>query len=304
VQEQTAAFVTVLSKAESEPRIQRAIASLREFGGMLASCPVLVFAPAPLLGSETGGIDRVEMAELKLEPAIADYPFAGKVAACAQAEARVGRDTKSLVWLGAGCLVLNPPTLFALGPDCDAAFRPVHIANVGSLRSGPLDDYWAAVYAAAGVHDGDRSVESLLDRQRLRPYYNTHCFSVNPGLGLMASWQDLFRSMADDQAFQIGPCRDEPHRIFLHQAVLSALITKSVAPGRLRVLPPSYSYPLHFHAKLAGARRVRRMNDIVCAAYEEDSDLSMVPVDEPLRSWLRSIIAHDGARPSIIDRGR
>jgi hypothetical protein len=249
-------------------------------------------------------MDGVEVVELELEPSLARYPFGAKVVACAQAEARVGRDTNSLVWLGAGCLVLNPPTLFALGSDCDAAFRPVHIANVGSPRSGPLDDYWAAVYAAARVHDGDRSVESLLDRQRLRPYYNTHCFSVNPGLGLLAEWRRTFEAMVADAAFQAGPCRDEPHRIFLHQAVLSALITKSVAPGRLRVLPPSYSYPLHFHAKLAGARRMRRMNDIVCAAYEEDSDLSMVPVDEPLRSWLRSIIGHDGARPSIIDRGR
>jgi hypothetical protein len=303
-QKPAAVFVTLLGSAESEPRVRLAVSSLRRFGGPLAASPVLVFAPGPLCGSEVGRMDGVEVVELELEPSLARYPFGVKVVACAQAEARLPRGTRSLVWLGPGCLVVNPPELFSLGPGCDAALRPVHIANIGSTSSAPLDEYWSAVYEATDAQDGGGSVESFLDGQRLRPYYNTHCFSVNLGLGLLAEWRRTFEAMVADAAFQAGPCRDEPHRIFLHQAVLSALITKSVAPGRLQVLPPSYSYPLHFHAKLAGARRVRRMNDIVCAAYEEDSDLSMVPVDEPLRSWLRSIIGHDGARPSIIDRGR
>lgn len=231
-------------------------------------------------------MDLVEVVAAELEPELARYTFGLKVSACAQAEARVPRGTRSLVWLGPGGLVFKPPELLILGPDCDAALRPVHIANVGSLRSGPMDDYWTAVYAAVGAEDGDGSVDSLLDGQRLRPYYNTHCFAVNPALGLMAEWLELFRSLVADKAFQSGPCRDEPHRIFLHQAVLSALITRSVAPRRVRILPPRYSYPLHLHAKLADSLRVRVMNDITVAAYEEDSGLAAVPVDEPLKSWL------------------
>jgi len=191
-----------------------------------------------------------------------------------------------MVWLGPGCLVFRPPELFVLGSGCDAAFRPVHIANVGSLRSAPLDDYWTHVYAAVGVRDNRGSVESLLDGQRLRPYYNTHCFAVNPGLGLMNEWLGCFRLLVTDEAFQSGPCRDDLHRIFLHQAVLSALVNKSVDPGRFRILPPEYSYPLHFHDKLTGARRARTMNDITVAAYEDDSDLAALPADEPMRSWL------------------
>jgi hypothetical protein len=279
-------FVTLLGSVEAEPRVRLAIASLREFGGSLARSPVLAFAPASLSGAEIGRIEGIELVALECEPTFARYPFGAKVSACAQAEARVSHGPRSLVWFGSGCLVFNPPELLALGPDCDAAFRPVHIANVGSSRSGPLDDYWAAVYAAVGAQDGNLSVESLLDARRLRPYYNTHCFAVSPALGLMASWRDSFRLLVADRAFQSGPCHDEIHRIFLHQAVLSALVTRSVAPGRLRVLPPGYSYPLHFHAKLADAKRARVMNDITCAAYEEDSDLAAVPAAEPLKSWL------------------
>ena len=281
-----AVFVTAFVAPESEPRVRLAIASLREFGGELAACPVLVFVPAGPHAAHVGQLSGVEVAELESEPDIVRYPFGAKVLACAQAEAQAPHGTRSLVWLGPGCLVFSPPELFALGPDCDAAFRPVHIANVGSPRSQPMDNYWEAIYAAVGAQDGAESVESLADGQRLRPYYNTHCFAVNPGLGLMKQWLDLFRSLVRDKAFQSGPCRDELHRIFLHQAVLSALVTRSIASERRCILPPQYSYPLHFHAKLADARRVRRMNDITVAAYEDDADLGAVPADEPLGSWL------------------
>ena len=282
----TVTFVTLLLSVESVQPVRQAIASLREFGGPLGSCPVLAFAPAPLPGSDIGRMAAVDVVALEAEPELARYPFGTKVAACAQAEACVPRDTSSLVWLGPGCMVLNPPALFALGPDCDAAFRPVHIANVGSLRSRPLDQYWTRVYAAVGAEDGDGSVESSLDGQRLRPYYNTHCFAVNPALGLMAEWLELFRSLVRDETFQSGPCRDEIHRIFLHQAVLSALVTRSIAPGRVRILPPEYSYPLHFHEKLPDTQRVDVLNDITVAAYEGESDLAAVRAEEPLRSWL------------------
>ncbi len=285
--ESSVTFVTLLLSAESEQSVRRAIASLREFGGVLASSPVLVFAPASLSGSGIGRLEGTEVAVLELESELARYPFGAKVSACAQAEARVPRGSNSLVWLGPGCMVFRPPELFALGPDYDAAFRPVHITNIGSPRSAPLDDYWAHVYAAVGAKDSDESVESLLDGRRLRPYYNTHCFSINPELGVMKAWLDSFRSLVADRAFQSEPCRDDLHRIFLHQAVLSALVTRSIAPGRVRILPPGYSYPLHFHDKLASTQRVRLMNDITVAAYEEDFDLAAVTAKEPLRSWLK-----------------
>jgi hypothetical protein len=284
--EPSVTFVTLLLSAESELLVRRAVASLREFGGPLASCPVLAFAPTSLPSTDVGRMAGVDVVALEVEPELARCPFGAKVTACAQAEALMPRGTESLVWLGPGCMVFNPPALFALGPDCDAAFRPVHIANVGSPRSGPLDEYWGHIYEIVGTQDGDGSVESLLDKQRLRPYYNTHCFAVNHALGLMAEWLELFRSLVANRTFQSGPGRDELHHIFLHQAVLSALVTRSIAPGRVRALPPGYSYPLHFHEKLPDTRQVRVMNDITVAAYEEDSDLAAVRVEEPLRSWL------------------
>lgn len=51
--------------------------------------------------------------------------------------------------------------------------------------------------------------------------------------------------MVTDEAFQAGPCRDELHRIFLHQAILSTLVAKQLDWERVRLLPPEYNYPLN-----------------------------------------------------------
>gem|GEM_PF-2726490 len=60
-------FVALLGSAEFEPRVRFAIASLREFGGPLALCPVLVFAPAALSGSAIRRLEGVETVALELE---------------------------------------------------------------------------------------------------------------------------------------------------------------------------------------------------------------------------------------------
>ena len=96
--------------------------------------------------------------------------------------------------------------------------------------------------------------------------------------------------MITDQAFQSGPCQDERHHIFLHQAIWSALLTKLLDRKRVRLLPPEYSYPLHFHPEIPLARRAQTLNDLVCPVYEGaytyPDTLNGLDVQEPLKSWL------------------
>jgi hypothetical protein len=66
------------------------------------------------------------------------------------------------------------------------------------------------------------TTRSYIDGCELRPYWNTHCFAVDPAMGLLRAWREGFRAMVADSAFQAGPCRDVPHQVFLHQAVWSA----------------------------------------------------------------------------------
>ena len=84
---------------------------------------------------------------------------------------------------------------------------------------------------------------------------------------------------------------DEDHQIFLHQAVLSALI--ALLPSRkVRILPPVYSYPYNLHSLVSPERQAKALNDLICVALEEPigdpSEITDIQMLEPLRGWLAS----------------
>lgn len=279
-------FVTVASTTAQTRQARLLIESLRAFGGQWGQAPVWIFLKEVGLQPDFSGLGDVSAFPLLLPPPFRGYPLADKVFACARAEEMAGADAGSLVWLNLDCLIVNPPALFDLGQGCDAAFRPVHIRNVGSPYGEPPDAYWQAIYRQVGVEDAAYSVESFVDGQVIRPYYNTHCFSIRPQRELLRAWREHFEQLVTDRAFQAGPCRDELHQVFLHQAVLSALVMKSLGAERIRDLPPEYSYPLHLQDRLPVSRRPGRLNDLVCLVYEDTSPLDGLAVDEPLKTWL------------------
>jgi hypothetical protein len=278
-------FLTVVETA-SLPAARLMIASLRAFGGALADAPLWVFSPEPeRLPGLAGPATRL----LPLEP-LPDTPclFAEKVAACARAEALLPSGTRSLVWIDPGCLVIQPPLLFCLGPDCQAAVRPVHIRNVGLPPGEPLDVFWGTICAAVSLEDIPGTVTSFVDGQVLRSYFNSHAFAVDPALGLMREWHTLFLRLVGDPAFVGTACADPLHQTFLFQALLSALLVRSIPADRLRLLPPAYNYPGHLQERVPAARRVPTLNDLVCCTYE-DLDPAGLPgftVHEPLTSWI------------------
>ena len=283
-----AVFVLMFRSAEGERQANLVIESLRAFGGPLGDYPIWAFVLDPERVSRAlPGMEGVHRLPLTVEGECARYPFAGKVQACAQAEEMAGTAVRSLVWLNLDCLIVQPPFLLDLGSSFDAAFRPVHHRNVGSLAHELLDDYWRWIYRALGVDDMPYTVESFLDSQALRPYFNTHCFALNPAKGLCRAWWGSFRRLALDEAFQTGPCHDEPHRVFLHQAVLSSLVAQRLAWERIRLLPPEYNYPLNLLPQVPPDRRAASLNGLVNAVYEDAFPWADIEVLEPLRSWLR-----------------
>ncbi len=285
-----AIFLTTASAADL-PATRLMIDSLRAFGGELVEAPFWVFATdSESVRALTTGATRV--LPLAVPDLVSAYPFGKKVAACARAEGLAPAGTRSLVWIDSSCLVVQSPMLFTLGADCDAAFRPVHIRNVGLPPSEPLDAFWSGIYAALSVDDIRATVTSFVDGQLLRAYFNSHAFAVNPALGLMRRWYELFQKLVGDAAFQSAACADERHQIFLFQALLSALVATSVEPSRLRNLPHTYNYPYNLHKRVPVEKRPVALNDVVSFAYEDRSihpdAVTGIQVREPLRSWLIS----------------
>jgi len=283
-------FITVVRTPYGRQRAGWLIDSLRTFGGQLGHNPVWLFEADPRAECSRLAQDGLSIFPLQVPEAIKSALFSEKVFASAQAEAMAGSEVGSLVWIDPNCLVVNPPLLYELDAHCDAAFRPVHIQNVGLRMDEPQDAFWGGIYAAVGLTDLTATVQSFVDQQTLRAYYNSHAFSVNPALGLMQRWLAHFQALVGDVTFQQAACQDELHQIFLFQALLSALLTKEVAPARMRILPPEYNYPFNLQSKVPAAYRARALNDTVTFAYENRSlnpaEITDIVVEEPLRSWM------------------
>lgn len=291
ISESRSLFVTWVYSPESKRNARLMIDSLRAFGGGLKDSPVWIFEAAPERAPcrDLEG-DLVRVLPLEVPAPVEGYYYAGKVLACARAESLAPDGMGSIVWISPEILFTKPPLDFTLGGRFDAAVRPVHIQNVGLLVSDPLDDYWKAVYQITGISEIEMSVESFVDVKRLRAYFNSAAFTVNPSIGLMARWFELFQRLVLDQKFQSGPCQDDWHKVFLHQAVLTALIATSITSERLHILPPDYIYPYNLHQDVPPERRPESMNDLICLFYEGRSlnpdEIEDIRVDEPLRSWL------------------
>lgn len=286
-------FVLMFSSRKGERLAHTVIESLRTFGGRLRHCPVWAFVrDSDRVSSALPDLEGIRRLPLALADGCPPYPFVEKVYACAQAAEMAGPEVHSLVWLSLDCLIINPPRLFDLSPSPDAgsadiALRPVHHRNIGSPALDPLDAFWEGVYGALGVVEMPHTVESFADGQTLRPYFNTHCFAFNPATGLAQAWWAHFEAMVMDEAFQAGPCRDELHQIFLHQAILSTLVARRLDWERVRLLPPEYNYPLNLLQEIPKERRPATLNRLVNAVYEDAFPWGEIGVEEPLRSWLR-----------------
>ena len=92
---------------------------------------------------------------------------------------------QSLIWLDLECLIVQPPLLYALGNEFDAALRPVHFRNVGLSLTEPLNAFWKGIYDVLGTQDVEYTTESFIDQQCLLAYFNSHGLSTRPSLGLL-----------------------------------------------------------------------------------------------------------------------
>jgi hypothetical protein len=281
-------FVTSVSTSDL-PAVRLMDDSLRSFGGELAEAPVWVFLSEPSVAPDFKHTNT-HILPFKAPDLKTGCLFGNKVAVCARAEELAPAGTSSLVWIDPFCIFVQPPVLFELDADFDAAFRPVHISNVGLPPTEPLDAFWRGIYTAVGLEDDCSTVTSFVDGQLLRTYLNSHAFAISPALGLMRRWVDLFQRLVRDAEFQSVACADENHQIFLFQALLSTLVASSIEPGRLRILPPSYNYPYHLQDRIPPNRRFKTLNETVLFTYEDSpihpEAIFGMDINEPLRGWL------------------
>jgi hypothetical protein len=286
-------FLTWVYSSRQKGCARLLVDSIRSFGGTLSECPIWLFetnpSKVPCNDFENLG---VKVLPLSLPDSVEHYApnLAHKVVACARAEELAPPEVKSLIWLSPETMIVQPPLLFDLSGSFDAAVRPVHIKNIGLGVTEPVDGFWRRIYEAVGVRDVQTTVESFVDAEHLRAYFNSAAFAANPATGLFRRWFECFEALVNDQAFQSGACADEWHKLFLHQAVLSTLVVTALDMERVRALPPDYGYPYNLHDDVPQERRATALNDLVHVIYEHRSvdpeKMDGIEVNEPLRTWL------------------
>lgn len=283
-------YLSLIKSTDDNARSPILADSIRSFAGQMGNAGIWLFTPRPQDAPRDLERLNAEVFEIKEHDPVPRYLFGAQVYACARAEEMAQGRFDSLVWIDTSCLVVKPPVLYDVGDEADAAFRPVHIRNVGSLASQEPDGYWKGIFARVGVEDIASTVTSFVDGQQIRSYFNTHSFAVNPDKGLMARWLELFGELVADKEFQEAYCADDVHRIFLFQALLSTLVAAKIEPDRLRILPPDYNYPYNLHHKVPEMKKARTLNELTTFTYEgrsiDPDKLDDIGIEEPLRTWL------------------
>jgi hypothetical protein len=212
--------------------------------------------------------------------------------ACAHAEKQAPAGVQSLIWLDLDCLVIQPPVLYNLGDEYDAALRPVHLRNVGLSPAEPLNGFWQGIYNELGIKDVLGVVDSFVDRQHLRAYYNSHGLSVRPQRGIFRRWHEHFEHLVCDETFQGTACQDESHQTFLFQALFSALVVSTLDSRRIRILPPTYNYPYNLQRRVLEDQRAVVLNDLVSITFEgrpiHPKAVTDIEIHEPLKTWLEA----------------
>ncbi|UCF26958.1 MAG: hypothetical protein JSW42_09925 [Chloroflexota bacterium] len=270
--------------------------SIRAFAGDHADRPVWLLVPAGkdrFLKANSARIEELDIGlqEFELDSQAAKFPFASKVVAAAAAESLANGMAAQLVWMDTPSMVINPPDAMLLSEVAKLGCRPVDHLLIGSPYDQPLDPFWELVYSSCGV--GEKDVFPMVtsaDEIKIRPYLNAGMLVVRPESRLLQRWRDTFLNLYQDGKFLDFYHKKRLYKIFIHQAVLSAVALATLERAEIMELPHLVNYPLHMHTQYPSERRPRTLNELVSFRYEnfftEPDWQEQIQVDPPLHSWL------------------
>lgn len=193
-------FVCCIESGPLEPMTLRCIASLRRFGGNLATAPVVAVTPRaglPLARSTRNALEASGVTHISLvaNERYAWNNFMNKPHALMAAAQHA--TTPTLCWLDSDVLIAAPPTRLDLVGDDFAACAPD--MNVGS--TGPDDrnePYWLRILEVLGVNPATLPwVETCVEKARIRWYFNSGVFSFRREGPFAPAFLDDCRKLLD-----------------------------------------------------------------------------------------------------------
>lgn len=171
--------------------------------------------------------------------------------------------------------------------------RPVHHTLIGSLYYQPIDEFWDLIYRKCEVPE-DRifPMQTHVDGNILRPYYNSGFLIVRPENRFLEKWWNRYKELYKDSDFKRFYDKNKLYITFVHQAVLSAEILSNFEKNELEVLPFSYCYPINLYEESLPEYKPKSTSELVTARYYLEKLLTQegfdkIPFHEPLKRWLR-----------------
>jgi hypothetical protein len=230
----------------------------------------------------------------EMNPEAANFSFADYVTAASLAEGLAQGEASCLVVMAADTLVLQPPSALLLPPGKSLGACPVHLKLLGSGCDEPVDDFWSLVYQHCHVDvENIFSIQTVVDEQTVRAYFNAGLLVVRPERGLLRAWKADFDRLYNLANFEAFYRQSELYEIFMHQAVLAGSILSRLSAEGFLQLPFEVNYPLHLHSRVADRRRPASLSQLVTCRYEELTETFAIPEvnqllqeDPALKDWL------------------
>jgi hypothetical protein len=275
--------------------------SIRTYAGELCFNPIWLFSQRS--EDELSEDTRQELFSLgarlisfDLDPVEMKFPFAGYVTAAGIAEGLAQGVASFLVMMASDTLVLRTPSAFILPSGKSLGACPVHLKLLGSGTNDPIDEFWRLVYHHCQV-DVEKifPIQTIVDEQLVRAYFNAGLLVVRPERGLLRAWQADFNNTYRLPEFEAIFQQNEYYAIFMHQAVLAGSVLSSLKPEEFQMLPFEMNYPLHLHTRVAVERRPSNLNQLITCRYENYGESfgnpevdASIQIDQPLREWLQT----------------
>jgi hypothetical protein len=250
------AFLIRVAEGNLAAQSELFVESVRRWGGGLAETPVYAFT-SPDDAPPAATIERLEElgathVELDLSGRRRDPPVLNKVYCCAWAEREL--DHATLCFSDTDTVVLNEPRELVEG-DWIAASKPVGSSRAGGQK-GPgkrNEKFWKQMYDELGVRS-EPWVTSVVDRKRIRAYWNTGLVAARRSEGLFAAWEEaLERLFAKDVVFR------KP--VLMEQLAWSGVTAD--LHDRVWQLPDAYNYPLPKRRFLPDEMQALDLDDLV-----------------------------------------
>lgn len=196
--------VTFVSSVESgalEAQAVRLAASVRRWGGALATCPIIIVTSrrgAPLHAATRRALHELDVTYIHqhVREPYGWYKYMAKLNALRVAEQYAS--TETLVWLDTDTLLLNEAPGFRLpeGDEFGACAASSHGGTTGP--NDPNEAWWAAMCKAVGLSLDDLPwVTTLIDRKRVRLYFNSGVFAYRRGSRLQREFHDCIERILD-----------------------------------------------------------------------------------------------------------